>query len=106
MLIKNFLFGVLLVFSCHLAYAKYGDMDPGTCQPSGIINKVKEKLSPKKFWTNMYYESKDAVLMFSGELPNEDFQDIPSHCSLRSEPGSQKYTQCIMELQNVLSYWK
>lgn len=94
------LFGVWTV-----SHAEYGDMDPGTCAPSGIVNKAKEKFDPKTFWSRMYYESREAALRFSGQRPSESFSDIPFECSLRATPGTRAYHECVMTYENVLAYW-
>jgi hypothetical protein len=80
------------------ALADYGDMDPGTCEPSGIINKTKEKIDPKGFWAKMFSDSLKAIDSLSGNFPSEK-------CTVDNQIGSVEYQRCMMVMQNTLNYW-
>ena len=80
------------------AMADYGDMDPGTCEPSGIVNKTKEKIDPKSFWVKMYSDSIKGIESLSGSFPSEQ-------CTIENQIGSANYQRCMMIMQNMLSYW-
>ncbi len=78
--------------------ADYGDMDPGTCEPSGIVNKTKEKIDPKSFWGKMYSDSLKGIESLSGSFPSEQ-------CAIENQIGSANYQRCMMIMQNMLNYW-
>ena len=90
---------LLLVFILQEnAIADYGDMDPGTCEPSGIVNKTKEKIDPKSFWVKMYSDSLKGIESLSGNFASEQ-------CAIENQIGSSGYQKCMMIMQNMLNYW-
>jgi len=85
--------------------ADYGDMNPGTCAPSGIFNKIKAKYDPLGFWVRMYIDSLEGIKTLSGESVGENWDGPESHCLISNKAGSRGYQECMMALRNTLHYW-
>lgn len=90
--------------SCNLR-AEYGDMNPGTCAPSGVINKTKAKIDPKGFWIKMVVDSQQGIDTLTGKSTDADWSGPQDHCLINNKINSIGYQQCMSELRSTLDYW-
>lgn len=95
----------MIVANLTSANAAYGDMNPGTCAPSGIINKTKEKIDPRGFWVKMFIDSQQGIESLTGRYTDEQWGGPEAHCMINNRPGSTGYTKCMLEMRNTLAYW-
>lgn len=96
---------LILLCITDVSQAEYGDMDPGSCAPSGLVNKTKSAMDPKGFWVNMYVDSQSAIETLSGRYTDEQWGGPSEHCSINDRPGTPEYKACMLEMRNVLDYW-
>lgn len=95
----------VLLTAAPSAFSAYGDMDPGTCAPSGVINKAKERMDPKGFWVRMFLDSAQGIMTLTGQSTDQQWSGPQAQCLISNAPGSQGYTRCMLQMQNMLGYW-
>lgn len=101
-IIFKFIFGFSSLIFSDASFA--GDMDPGTCAPSGIINIAKEKMDPRGFWARMYSDSLMGIETLSGQRTDEQWDGPEAQCMINNRSGSLGYKKCMMEMRNMLDY--
>jgi hypothetical protein len=86
--------------------ADYGDMDPATCDPSGVKNKLREKLNPKKFWVEMVINSENAIEMHTRGDPLFDSPITVDDCKIFYKRNPTEAQRCEWKIQNLINYWE
>ncbi len=105
MIFRRILVTFILGMFTSAAFAAYGDMDPGTCAPSGVINKAKAAINPKAFWVEMYLDSQNGIETLSGRRLDDQWGGPASHCAIDNRPGTKGYASCMLQMRNMLEYW-
>jgi hypothetical protein len=99
----------LIVFTALLffgsANAAYGDMDPATCEPSGLLNKIKAKSNPLNFWAEMYIDSSSAIKLHTEGDPEVYAPHTVRDCQLVHQKNIKELQLCVWRIQNVINYW-
>lgn len=86
--------------------AAYGDLNPGTCAPSGLLNIMKEKVDPKSFWAHMVADTEQSILYFSGKVNDGGSYGNPiNQCEMTTRTGSPEQIKCMLEVKNTLNYY-
>lgn len=101
---KHFLL-VCFLFIHASVLAEYGDMDPATCAPSGISNKLNEKMDPKGFWLRMQVESEMALQMHSKGHPESASPTTLEDCEIMFMRKPVEAQKCVWRIQNTINYW-
>lgn len=100
---KHFL-TLILIASPLCGMAAYGDMDPATCEPSGVINKIKAKTNPLDFWVRMYVDAGQAIKLHT-EGHHEMQIATVEDCEIYYQRNSEKLQKCIWRIENTIDYW-
>ncbi len=104
-LISLYVLSAIVLLTSPNLYAEYGDMDPGTCAPSGIINKTKAKMNPKAFWKKMADNSARAIQIVSGNSLGDEWTGPHNHCLINNRIDSIGYQECMSQMRSTLDYW-
>jgi len=90
----------LLFLIPNIALAKYNfNLELDTCSPSGVINKIKAKVSPAKFWADVAFEIEYGFKEISY---GDRLSDTKSTCIGHSWKPK-KYAECASRHENYLS---
>jgi hypothetical protein len=80
-------------------------MDPITCEPSGVINRVKEKIDPLGFWVDMTINADMALkVLTEGDL--EVVEGNAQDCRILYSRNPKKLEQCLWRVENTISFWR
>jgi len=91
----------LLFLIPNIALAKYNfNLELDTCSPSGVINKIKAKASPAKFWANVAFEIEYG---FEGISYGENRLLNTKSVCIGHSWKPKKYAECASRHENYLS---